>query len=159
MVVGFIDHTYHLLAGGLQALENDNEVVWSLCVRGLIETFGACVMISDRPETITNHLENVKAGKLYNAAKRAKPEFARDLDRLHKRVHPAPGAIYSHVMVVDETERRVILGFGLRQPDAHNGREGVTVLANLADLVAGSLCQLAANQRALSAGNVVMIRE
>ena len=64
VIMGFINHAHHLLAGGLQALGDGNGVVWSACVRGLMETFGACVMISERPESVANHLEHVSAGKL-----------------------------------------------------------------------------------------------
>jgi hypothetical protein len=105
VIMGFINHAHHLLAGGLQALEAGNGVVWSACVRGLMETFGACVMISERPESVTNHLEHVSAGKLYNAAKRVMPGLGADIERLHKIVHPGSGAVYSGFKVVDDKER------------------------------------------------------
>jgi len=158
VIIGLINHAHHLLAGGLQALESGNGVVWSMCVRGLIETFGACVIISERPESVTSHLEHVSGGKLFNAAKRSRPEFAGDLNRLHTVVHPASGAIYSHFTVVDNQERWVGLNFGFRQLEVDEGREGVTVLANLAGLLEERFRALANNQKVLSTGKVVMVR-
>lgn len=158
VIIGFINHAHHLLAGGLQALAVGNGVVWSTCVRGLIETFGACVMISERPETVTNHLENVPAGKLYNAAKRGRPGLAGDIERLHKIVHPGSGAIYSGFTVLDQKEGTVNFTFGLRQPELDEGREAVTVLAHLAAFLETELQALANNEKVLSTGSVVMVR-
>lgn len=158
VIMGFTNHVHHLLAGALQALEAGNTVVWSACVRGLIETFGACVMISERPESVTNHLRDVSAGKLYNAAERGSPGLGGDIKRLHKIVHPASGAVYSGLKVVDDKERSVDFRLGLRHPEPNEGREAVTVLANLAAFLEEKLTALANNPKVLSAGKVVMVR-
>lgn len=158
VIMGFINHAHQLLAGGLQALEVGNGVVWSACVRGLMETFGACVMISEKPESVTNHLENVPAGKLLNAAERGRPGLGRDIRRLHKIVHPGSGAIYSGFKVVDDKEQFVDFKLGLRKAEASDGREGVNVLANLAYCLQVKLEVLANTEKVLSAGKVVMIR-
>ncbi len=158
VIMGFINHAHQLLAGGLQALEAGNGVVWSACVRGLMETFGACVMISERPESVTNHLENVPAGKLLNAAERGKAGLGADIRRLHKIVHPGSGAIYSGFKVLDDKEQFVEFKLGLRKAEPTDGREGVTVLANLAYCLEARLDALANSEKVLSAGKVVMIR-
>jgi hypothetical protein len=158
VIMGLINHAHHLFAGGLQALEAGNGVVWSACVRGLMETFGACVMISEKPKTVTNHLEHVSAGKLSNAAERGRPGLGADIKRLHKIVHPSSGAIYSGFKVVDDKERSVDFKLGLRQPEPNEGREAVNVLANLAAFLEEKLEALANNEEVLSTGNVVMVR-
>ena len=158
VIMGFLNHAHHLLAGALQALEAGNGVVWSACVRGLMETFGACVMISERPESVTNHLKDVSARKLYNAAERGRPGLGADIKRLHKIVHPASGAVYSGFKVVDDKERSIDFKLGLRYPEPNEGREAVTVLANLAAFLEEKLEALANNQKVLSAGNVFMVR-
>src|SRR5271169_1139873 len=64
VILGFINHTHHLLIGGLQSVRDGNGPVWSLCVRALMETFGACVLILERPHTAPNYLtERRQAGK------------------------------------------------------------------------------------------------
>ena len=156
VIMGFINHAHHLLVGGLQALEAGNGRVWSACVRGLMETFGACVMIFEKPDSVTNHLEHVTAGKLYSAAERGRPGLGADIKRLHKIVHPASGAICSGFKVVDDKKRYVEFSFGLHRPEPSAGREGVVVLANLALLLEEKLEALANNQTVLSAGKVVM---
>jgi len=139
-------------------LEAGNGVVWSACVRGLIETFGACVMISERPGSVTNHLEHVSAGKLSNAAERGRPGLGADIRRLHKIVHPGSGAVYSGFKVVDDQGHLVDFKLGLRQPEPRDGREGVIVLGNLAYYLEEKLEALAGNEKVLSAGRVVMVR-
>lgn len=158
VIMGFINHAHHLLAGGLQALEAGNGVVWSACVRGLMETFGACVMISERPESAANYLEDVSTRKLYNAAERGRPGLGSDIKRLHKIVHPASGAVYSGFKVLNEKERSLVFKLGFRQLEPNEGREAVTVLANLAAFLEEKLEALANDQKVLSAGKVVMIR-
>src|ERR1700730_1766107 len=74
VLIGLINHTHHLLVGGLQALRDGNGTVWSLCARSLMETFGACVLISERPQTAPNYLTlRNPAGPLRKAAERAQP--------------------------------------------------------------------------------------
>lgn len=157
VIMGLINHAHQLFAGGLQALEAGNGVVWSACVRGLMETFGACVMIAEKPKSVTNHLEHVPAGKLLNAAERGQPGLGADIRRLHKIVHPGSGAIYSGFKVVHDKDRAVEFRFGLRQPEPSEGREGVIVLANLALHLEAKLETLARNEEVLSAGKVVMV--
>jgi hypothetical protein len=158
VLMGLINHAHHLLVGGLQALEVGNGFVWSACVRGLIETFGACVLISEKPERVTSHLDRVSPKRLYDAAERSRPGLGRDATRLHQIVHPASGAVYSGFTVLNEGERFVNVNFGLRQPEAHGGREGVTVLANLAGFLEAQLVGLTSNPKVLSAGKPVLIR-
>ena len=158
VMMGLINHAHHLLAGGLQALEVGNGVVWSACVRGLIETFGACVIISEKPDTVTNHLERVSPKKLYDAAERGSPGLGGDVKRLHQIVHPASGAIYSGFTVADGKERSVNFKLGLRQIEPNEGREGVTMLANLAGLLEEKLAVLVNDPKVLLAGKPVLIR-
>jgi len=158
VIMGLINHAHHLFAGGLQALEAGNGVVWSACVRGLMETFGACVMIAERPESVTNHLVHVPAGKLLNAAERGQPGLGADIKRLHKIVHPGSGAIHSGFKVVNDKDRSLAFHLGLRRPEPSDGREGVIVLANLALYLEEKLVALARNEKVLSAGKVVMVR-
>lgn len=132
VVMGLTNHAHHLLAGGLQALEVGNGVVWSNCVRGLMETFGACVMISERPAAVTAHLDHVPAGKLLNAAERGLPGLGPDIRRLHKVVHPGSGAMFAGFESVDDKGHLADFEFGLRHPKPSDGREGMIVLANLA---------------------------
>jgi hypothetical protein len=50
VMLGLLNHTHHLLAGGLAALQSGNGIVWSACLRGLIEVYGATVLIRKRPD-------------------------------------------------------------------------------------------------------------
>lgn len=158
VVIGFVNHTHHLLAGGLQALQAGNGPVWSACVRGLMETFGACVLISKRPETAPNFLQYVKAGKLRDAAERAQPGLAGDIDRLNQIVHPVSGAIYAGFIGIDAEQRTCHIRFGLRSPTADEVREGVVVLANLAAVIAEKLKELLSRPEVLLAGKPIMVR-
>jgi hypothetical protein len=158
VIMGLINHVHYLLVGGLQAVEVGNAAVWSACARGLIETFGACVLISARPGTAPNHLEQVSAGKLYTAAARAHPKFREDIKRLHQIVHPASGAIYAGSTPIDEEKRIAVFEFGLRSPSASDGREGIIFLGNLATLIVKKFEKLVSHHDVLSAGKVIMER-
>jgi hypothetical protein len=158
VVRGLIQHAHCLLIGGLQAIEVGNGAVWSACMRALIETFGACVLILKRPASAPGYLEHVNAGKLYTAAERAHPGLRADLKRLHQNVHPASGAIYAGLAVVDEETKTASFEFGMRPPDASHGREGLIVLGNLATLVVKKFEEMVSNHDILSAGKVIMDR-
>jgi hypothetical protein len=158
VIMGLINHVHHLLVGGLQALEVGNGTVWSACVRGLIETLGACVLISEQPGRAPNYLERVSAGKLYTAAARSNPKLREDIKRLHQSVHPGSGAILAGSTVVNEAMNTAVFDFGLRQPSASEGREGVIFLANLAVLIVMKFEGLVSNHDVLSAGKVFMDR-
>jgi hypothetical protein len=158
VIMGFINHVHCLLVGGLQAIEVGNPAVWSACARGLIETFGACVLISERPASVPNYLEHVSAGRLYTAAARVHPKLGEDLKRLHQIVHPASGAIYAASAPVNEEMRTAVFAFGFRQPNPSDGREGVIYLANLAVLITKKFERLVSNDVVLSAGKVIMDR-
>jgi hypothetical protein len=159
VVIGLLNHVHHLLAGGLQALQVGNGPVWSACVRGLIETFGACVLISERSSTAPNYLEHVKPGKLRAAAERAHPGLGGDIDRLNQIVHPVSGAIFAGFKPRDAASECVDIPFGLHPFTADEGREGVIVLANLAALLVGKLKELSTRRDVLLAGKLIMVRE
>ena len=158
VIMGLIYHAHRLLAGGLQALESGNGVVWSACARGLMETVGACVRISERPESVTEHMEGVWAGHLDRAAARDLPGLRSDIERLHQIVHPGPRAIYAGFKVLDDKEHVAVYRLGLQRPEPSAGREGVIVLANLAHHLDEKLGVLAKQQNVLSAGKVLMVR-
>jgi hypothetical protein len=158
VTVGLINHTHHLLAGGVQTLRDGNGPVWSACVRGLIETFGACVLISERPGTAPNYLKPIKPGKLRAAAERAKPGLLKDIHRLDQVVHPASGAIYAGFKTIGAGAKSVHVRFGLNPPDRSEGTEGVIVLANLAALLVEKLEDLLSRPEVLSAGKAIMVR-
>jgi hypothetical protein len=67
--------------------------LWSLCARSLMETFGACVLISERPQTAQNYLTlRNPAGPLRKAAEQAQPGLENDIKRLDEIVHPGSRA-------------------------------------------------------------------
>jgi hypothetical protein len=156
VMLGLLNHAHHLLAGGLTALQSGNGIVWSACLRGLIEVFGATVLIRESPGKVVNHLGEFSAGKLYAAANRARPEFKADLERLHSVVHPGSMSIYAGVEPTNPDNREVRLEFGLRPVKKDDGREGILVLANMAGLIEESLRELASNPDVLGAGRVIM---
>jgi hypothetical protein len=158
VVMGLINHAHSLIVGGLQAVEAGNGAVWSACFRGLIETFGACVLLSERPGTAPNYLEQIKPGKLYSAAERAIPGLKGDLARLHQIVHPASGAIFAGIQSRDEVAKTAVFKFGLFPPSNSEAREGIIVLSNLADSLVKQFSKLASSGAVLSAGKVVMDR-
>jgi hypothetical protein len=158
VIIGLINHVHCLLAGGLQALEVGNGGAWSACGRGLIETLGACVRISERPNSAPSYLDHIEAGKLYTAAERAHPELREDIKRLHQIVHPASGAIYACTSVLDESKKMISFEFGLQQPDAAEGREGIIFLANLALLIVDQFAALVSNGAVFSTGKVIVER-
>lgn len=156
VMLGLLNHTHHLLAGGLAALQSGNGIVWSACLRGLIEVYGATVLIQEKPGKVVNHLSELPAGKLYAAAHRAKPGFKADLERLHAVVHPGSRSMYAGMEPTDPNSREVRLEFGLRPVKKEDGREAVIVLANMAGLLEQSLGTLANNPQVLGAGRVIM---
>lgn len=158
-LVGLTNHTQLLVVGGLRAINDGNAHVWSCCARGLIETFGACVMISERPSLAPALLDHgIKAGKLRAAAERAQPGLGPDVDRLNLIVHPASRAIYSGIHPTDLAERMAAFKFGVLRAPREESLEGITVLANLAALLADRLSTLAEDPLVLEAGKRVMIR-
>ena len=159
VVMGWTNHVHSLLNGGMQAILMGNAAVWSSCVRGLIETFGACVLITERPGTAPNFLEHVSAGQLNTAAERGKSGLAGDLKRLHQIAHPASGAIYAAATVTDAASKRAVFRFGLWPVEREDGVEAVIVLANLADLLVKKLADLATNEAVLSSGAVILDRD
>jgi hypothetical protein len=158
-VIGLTNHTHHLFVGGLQSLVEGNAHVWSACLRGLIETFGACVMIEESPQIAPNFLgDNIKAGKLRAAAERAQPGMGADLDRLNSIVHPASGAVHAGFAVLDRENRIAGLQFGYRVQTQHDGCEGVAALANTTILITERIERIAQNDTILSAGKTIMVR-
>jgi hypothetical protein len=157
VLLGLVNHTHHLLNGGMQALHVGNGPVWSCCVRGLMEIYGACVLISERPRTAPNYLKHVAAGKLRAAAERGHPGLKDDIYRLDQIVHPAAGAIYAGFQPVDTEAYFVHARFGLRAPTLDEGREGATVLANIASLIVEKLKELAGHSDVLTQGKLIMV--
>jgi hypothetical protein len=155
-MLGLLNHAHHLLAGGLAALQSGNGIVWSACLRGFIEVFGAAALIREEPGKVVNHLGHLSGGKLYAAAHRAKPEFKADLERLHSVVHPGSMSMYAGIEPTDPDTRQVRLEFGLRLLKKEDGREAVIVLANMAGLLEESLGPLAIDPQVLSTGRVIM---
>ena len=158
VIMGLINHVHCLLVGGLQAVESGNAAVWSNCARGLIETLGACVLISQSPLSAPGFLQYVSPVKLYSAAESARRGLKGDVKRLHQIVHPASGAIYASRQSVDTATNTATFEFGMRQPSAAEGREGVIYLGNLAVFIVEKFEELSSNNAVLSAGSVVMER-
>ena len=105
-----------------------------------METFGACVLISERPQTAPNYLGlGNKPGRLRAAAERAQPGLANDISRLNEIVHPGSRAILSGFQVMDVEQRTLGALYGLRRPSQAEAKEAVTVLANLATLIGDKL--------------------
>ena len=156
VMLGLLNHARHLLVGGLSSLVSGNGIVWSACLRGLIEVFGATVLIRQKPGKVVNHLGELSAGKLYSAAQRARPEFKADLARLHSVVHPGSMSMYAGVEPTDLETHEVRLEFGLRPLKKDEGREAVVVLANMAALLQESLEPLTKDSEVLAAGRVIM---
>jgi len=109
-VAGFINHAHHLLIGGFNALDQRNGPVWAACFRGLIETFGACVLIREKPGCAPKFLgDRIKAGQLRAAAERGCPGLGGDIDRLNNIVHPASGAVFAGFRAVDAAAGQSLL--------------------------------------------------
>jgi hypothetical protein len=158
-VVGFVNHAHHLLIGGFNALDQGNGPVWSACVRGLIETVGACFLVGEQPARAPNFLEDrVTAGKLRAAAERACPGLGKDLDRLNNIVHPASRAVFAGFRAVDVESRGALVQYGCEQAERAEGREGVIVLGNLAHELSTRLEELSKRSAVLNAGRIVMVR-
>jgi hypothetical protein len=158
VVMGLINHTHLLLIGGLQSLQVGNAAVWSACTRGLMEVFGAFVLIQENPAIAPNFLQSVKPGKLRAAAERVRPGLEGDIKRLNNIVHPGWGAILSGSQVIDEEERDIRFSLGLRPLSQNEGREAVTVLANLALFIVERIDDLMARPANLETGKVIMHR-
>lgn len=158
VLMGLSNHTHCLLNGGMQALQVGNGAIWSASVRGLIEIYGACILISEHPDTAPNFLEHVKAGKLRAAAVRVKPGLKNDIYRLNQIVHPSSGAIYAGVKPICTERHTVNVGFGLKIPAIEDAREATTVLADMMTSIIEKLRELSARNEVLSAGKPTMIR-
>jgi hypothetical protein len=121
-----------------------------------MESFGACVLISERPETAPNYLAlGSKPGKLRAAAERMQPGLANDISRLNDIVHPGSCAILSGFHVVDVQQRTVGIRYGLRPPSPAEAKEAVTVLANLATLIGDKLEGLSRTPAVLQSGKAI----
>ena len=161
VIIGFINHTHHLIIGGLQALEDGNGHVWSACFRGLIEIFGACEKISESPANTLRFLDDknhITPGKLVEAADHAKRGLKNDYKRLSNIVHPSSGAIYAGWKMVDLDACYSKFRFGLYKETAEDVQEGVTVLANLAGLIVDNLQQLSIRDEIMNIGKIAMQR-
>jgi len=160
VIIGFINHTHHLIIGGLQALMVGNGPVWSACVRGLAETLGACKIISDSPAKAVSFFDGkIKAGQLAAAAEKVSPGLKNDINRLSQIVHPGSRAIVAGWNKFDSVTLTAVFQYGLRHPTNEDGcEEGVTVLANLASLILEMLNQLSEQKDVLSTGKVIMVR-
>jgi len=158
VLVGLINHAHHLLNGGMQALQVGNGPVWSSCVRGLMETYGACVLISESPGTAPNHLKHITAGKLRAAAERGHRGLKGDIHRLDQIVHPVSGAVYAGFRSINEEAKLARIQFGLRSPSKDEGREAVIILANIASLIVEKLRELAGRSDVVTQGNIIMVR-
>jgi hypothetical protein len=157
VILGFINHAHHLLVGGLRSVLDGNGPLWSLCVRALMETFGACVLILERPQTAPNYLTiRGQAGKYRSAAERVQPGLAKDIRRLDEIAHPGSRAILAGFHVADVEKRMVNIVFGLSPPAASEAREGVRVLANLAVLISDNLARLSTLSDVLLSGGVIV---
>jgi len=157
-MIGLTRHSHQLLAGGLQALEAGNELVWSKCVLSLVEAFGACVMISEKPEAITSLLEVESSEGFLKAAARAETELVPDISRLQRVIRPGPEAAYAGFQSVDDKGWYADFECGLCCPKPSDGRKALIVLANLAYYLGTKLEAVAKNEKALAAGEVVMVR-
>ena len=157
VVMGHINHTHHLLIGGLQALGSGNGIVWSACLRGLMELFGGAVLIAKNPGKAPAFLDRVRPRQLYDAAERAQPGLGRDIKRLHQIVHPSYGAIFAGYKIDEPDSKMAQIRFGLQHPTTEDGREGVIVLANMASLLVEQFEKLVARQDVLTAGKVIMV--
>ena len=157
-VIGLARHSHQLLAGGLRALEAGNELVWSNCVLSLVEAFGACVMISEQPEAITSLLEVESSEEFLKAAARAETELMPDISRLQRVVRPGPESAYAGFQSVDDKGWYANFECGLCRPKPTDGRKALVVLANLAYYLTMKLEAVANDEKALSAGEVVMVR-
>jgi hypothetical protein len=61
--IGRTNQAHLLLMGGLRSLGDGNAIVWSACTRGLMEVFGACVLILEKRSFAPTLLDYVKAGQ------------------------------------------------------------------------------------------------
>ncbi len=95
-LIGQIDHVYDFFLGGLQQISEGNPHVFSACARGLIEGFGALVLIEEKPDSIPQFLEGrMQAGKIRSAAERGSPGLKAHLKRLDETVHPSRYSIHA----------------------------------------------------------------
>lgn len=159
VIMGLLNHAHHNLAGGMKALEDGNAIVWANCVRGLIEVFGACVLIGEQPGRAVSHLEELSAGKLYAAAERGRPGLKTDLKKLHAIVHPGAGAMYAGFEPIAHSHQKVRIEFGLHPVPKEAGPEPVIVLANLALGIEEKLRALIQDGKVLSVGKQIMVAQ
>ena len=136
VLMGMLNRTYELFLGSIQQLVQGNGHVWSACLRGLIETFGAMVYISERPDSLPSFSgRGITAGRLRAAAERGRPGLGKDLSRLNDVVHPGDRSIFAGSTVVDETERQVVFGLGLQDFASDDIQEGATATNNICSLI------------------------
>ena len=158
VVMGLTNQAHLLLIGGLRALGDGNVVVWSACVRGLVEVFGACVLIRDKRSFAPTLLDHVKAGRLYAAAERSLPGLGSDIKRLNEVVHPGARAMYAGHRMVDPHASYAEFKYGLSPLPQAEAREGITVLANMAHHIVEKLKLIVADGVAFQEGKVIMGR-
>jgi hypothetical protein len=156
VLMALTNHAHLLLVGGLRSLEDGNGVVWSSCVRGLMEVFGACALIDDKRSFASTLLDHVKPGRLYFAAERSLPGLASDIKRLNEIVHPGPRAILSGHRMADANTKHAEFTYGLVGLSQREAQESVTVLANMAFHIVEKLNSIVLNGATFQEGKIIM---
>jgi hypothetical protein len=123
-----------------------------------MEVLGACILIPEKRAFAPTLLNHVKVGKLYNAAKLQLPGLASDFERLHGIIHPGPNAILAGHRMIDRNDAKVVFTYGLVPLTEREGREGVTVLANMAVHIIEKLHLIVAHRATLLEGKIIMQR-
>lgn len=136
-LLGVLYRTHELFLGGLEQLCRDRKHVWAACVRALIETFGATVFVSEKPNRLESLVRDpgVTAGRLRSAARRRISQLRADLDWLDAIVHPGTTSMLLGMRMVNETDGFTIFGVPPLPLGAEEVDKGVDALISVCRLI------------------------
>lgn len=143
VLLGMLSHTNLWLLGAVQQLTQGNGALWSACIRGLMEAFGAIALVTETPDRIVAFVDRgVKAGKLRAAAERARPGLGGDIDRLSRIVHPGDRAVFAPYTAINDAKRHAVFIYGPSQFPTAETQEGGIVVVNIGDLIVDAVRSL-----------------
>lgn len=136
-LLGVLYRTHELFLGGIEQLCRGHKHVWAACLRGLVETFGATVFVSEKPNCLKSLVRNrgVTAGKSRSAAMRRIRQLRADLSWLDAIVHPGTTSMLLGMRMVNETDGFTIFGVPPLPLSTEEVDKGVDALIDVCRLI------------------------
>ena len=136
-LLGILYRTHELFLGGLEQLCRGHKHVWASCLRGLVETFGATVFVTEKPNRLESLVRGtgVKVSRLREAAKRRISGLRADVEWLDAVSHPGTTSMFLGMRIANEADRLTIFAVPPPSLDAEEVNNGVDVLIGVCQLI------------------------